>query len=512
VKRVVTDPVPDQASRPDAARARAIDTHGLSMRAFAARGVVVNAAFDVGLSGLALVQGFVLAGLLTRSDYGVWGVLVVSLGVLARLKAVGIGDKYLQQDEPDQELAFQRAFTLEVLMTAAATVPLLVALPVIAVVYGHWKLVPPGLALVSVLAADALQAPFWIYYRRMNFLRQRVLQSIEPVVGFVVAVCLAVAGAGYWALAIGVVAGAWSGAAAAVLSSPYPLAWRYDRAALRAYTSFSAPILIATACSVVLANATMIAGNARLGLAGAGTIALAGNVTAFTSRLDDLVCGTLYPVICAVQNRLDLLRESFVKSNRLAMIWGMPFGVGVALFASDLVDFGVGHRWHPVVGLLRITGVVAAVSQIAFNWDDYFRARGDTVPLAVAAVASTAVLLGVGLPLLLSHGLTGLAVGIAAGAAVHLALRAWYVSRLFEGLSFVRHAGRALAPTIPAAAVVLAIRLAEHGPRTRAMAAGELAAFVVTALAATWLFEGELVREAAGYLFGRARAPGSAAS
>ena len=100
---------------------REIDTRGRSLRAFAARGVLVNARFDVGLSALRLVQGLVIAAFLTRSDYGVWGVLIVSLGVLSRLKVVGISDKYIQQHDPDQELAFQKAFTLEVLMTAAAS-------------------------------------------------------------------------------------------------------------------------------------------------------------------------------------------------------------------------------------------------------------------------------------------------------------------------------------------------------------------------------------------------------
>ena len=42
----------------------------------------------------------------------------------------------------------------------------------------------------------------------------------------------------------------------------------------------------------------------------------------------------MYPAICAVQDRLELLRESFVKSNRLALMWAMPFGVGIALFAA----------------------------------------------------------------------------------------------------------------------------------------------------------------------------------
>ena len=115
--------------RPRGARARrtqaglrrrsGASTRGASLRAFAARGVLVNSVFDIGLGALSLVQGLIVAALLTRSDVGVWGVLVVSLGVLARLKLVGIGDKYIQQQEADQELAFQKAFTLEVLMATA---------------------------------------------------------------------------------------------------------------------------------------------------------------------------------------------------------------------------------------------------------------------------------------------------------------------------------------------------------------------------------------------------------
>jgi O-antigen/teichoic acid export membrane protein len=499
MSHALTDPVLSEAVSVPSAE-REIDTGGLPLRAYTARGVIVNTLFDAGLSMLALVQGFVLAGLLTRSDYGVWGVLVVSVGVLARLKLVGISDKYLQQTEPDQELAFQKAFTLEVLVTAAAAVPLLAALPVIAVVYHHWNLIAPGVVLVSVLAADALQAPFWIYYRRMNFVRQRLLQAIEPIVAFVVAVSLGVAGAGYWALALGVAAGAWGGAIAAVASSPYRLAWRYDRGALRLYASFSGPIFLATLSTIVLANATVIATNIKLGLAGVGAVALSGNITAFTTKVDDLVSGTLYPAICAMQDRLDLLRESFVKSNRLALMWAMPFGLGLALFAGDLVRFGIGHKWHSAVGLLEVTGIVAAISQIAFNWDDYFRARANTRPLAVAGVASTVALLAVGLPLLSADGLTGLAFGIAAGAAVHLALRAWYVSRLFDGFRLVAHSVRAVLPVVPGAVLVLVMRQVETGQRTALLAIVELVVYALSAVVCSWLLEGPLVREALGYL------------
>jgi O-antigen/teichoic acid export membrane protein len=492
---------PDESS-PDSST-REVDTHGRSVRAHAARGVLVNTVFDIGLSGLNLLRGLVLAVLLTRSAYGVWGILVVSLGVLARLKLVGVSDKYIQQDEADQELAFQRAFTVELLVTAAAMVPVIAGLPIVALVYGHWDLVAPGLVLVTVMIAGALQSPFWVYYRRMNFVRQRALAAIEPVVGFVVAIALAFAGLGYWALAIGVVAGAWAAAVVAVVTSPYRLRWRYDRGSVGVYVRFSAPIFIATACSVVLANSAAIASNAHLGLAAVGALAVAGNITAFTTKVDDLVSTTLYPAICMIQDRLDLLRESFVKTNRLALMWAMPFGIGLSLFAADLVQFVIGEKWHSAIVLLQINGLVAAIAHIAFNWDDYFRARAETWPVAVASVLSTAVFLAVGIPLLFTHGLSGLAAGIAAQAAVHLICRAWYLSRLFHGFRFIRHGARAMLPTLPAAAVVLLARLAETGPRTLSSAVGEFVAYVVVVIASTWLFERQLIREAVGYLIRR---------
>ncbi len=382
-----------------------------------------------------------------------------------------------------------------------------IALPVVCVVYGDWGLVAPGLVLLTVLAADALQAPFWIYYRQMNFSRQRSLGLIEPLVGFVLSIGLAAVGLGYWALAIGVVAGAWAGALVAVVTCPFSLRWRYDRGALRVYAGYSGPIFVATAAGVVLANATMIATNAHLGLAGVGAVALAANVTAFTTRVDDLVGGTIYPAICAVQDRLDLLRESFVKSNRLALMWAMPSGAGLAVFAADLVHFGIGRKWDSAIVLLQITGIVAALSQIGFNWDDYFRARGRTGPLAVTSVVSTIVLLAAGIPLLLADGLTGLAIGIAAGAAADLALRAWYLSRLFNGWSFFRHALRAIVPTLPAVAAVLAARALETGSRGAGEAVAELVLYAAVVGVATWWVEGRLVREALGYLRGSGRYP-----
>ena len=84
----------------------------------------------------------------------------------------------------------------ETLLMAAV----LAAVPLMVLVYGEPHLLAPGLACSLAIVGVSLQTPIWPYYRSMDFLRQRTLQAVDPLVAFVVTVGLAVAGAGYWAL------------------------------------------------------------------------------------------------------------------------------------------------------------------------------------------------------------------------------------------------------------------------------------------------------------------------
>jgi O-antigen/teichoic acid export membrane protein len=470
------------------------------LRRLTARGTLVNGVFLACLSALGLVRSFILAHELTRKDYGVWGVVLISLGTLLWLKQAGVGDKYIQQDDTDQEQAFQRAFTLEAIFMGLFAVLLACAIPLMALVYNRSDLIAPALVLMAVFPAMVLQAPLWIFYRRMDFVQQRLIQAVDPLLGFVVAVGMAIAGAGYWSFVGGLVAGTWGSALVAVARSPYPLRFRYDGGALRGYTSFSWPLVLAGAAGVVTAQGAIITGNAHLGIEAVGAITLAASVSQFSDRVDQIVTGTIYPAICAVADRTALLHESFVKSNRLGLMWAVPFGVGLTLFAHDLVHFGIGDRWLPAVVLLQWFGVIAALNHLGFNWDAYFRARGDTRPIAVTSVAAIVVFCGVAIPLMLTDGLRGLAIGLAAQSATAVCIRGYFLRRLFAGFALGRHALRAIAPSVPAVAAVVLVRALESGGRTEARVIVELAVYAVITLAATLVFERDLLREARGYL------------
>jgi len=348
--------------------------------------------------------------------------------------------------------------------------------------------------------ASVLTTPIWVFYRRMDFVRQRLLQAIDPVVAFAVTIGLAVAGAGYWSLVIGLVAGGWAMALVVLIVSPYRLRWRYDRAAAREYLSFSWPLFVAGGSSMLIPQVGLVVTEYAVGIAAVGAVALAATITTYADRIDQLITYSLYPAICAVSDRLDLLFEAFVKSNRLALIWALPFALAMTLFAADLVTSVLGDDWIQATLLLQVFGINTALYQVGFNWHVFYRARGETRPTAVVAAGTAMTFGAVAVPLTLSAGLEGFAIGMVVMTVANFLLRMLYLSRLFPAFAIARHVARAAAPTVPGVAVVLGVRLLETGERTLSLALGELALYAITTLVATLLLERALLREVWGYL------------
>lgn len=478
---------------------------GLSLRVRAARGTLVNAAFDVGLQGVGLVRGVAVAGLLSASQYGLWGLLTVTLGTLLWLAAIGLDDKYIQQDHPDQEEAFQVAFTLQALLCAVFMGLMVVAMPLFALAYDRPALLAPGLVLALAMPAIALQTPLWTLYRRMDFARQRRLGLWEPLVSLAVVVVLAAAGLGVWALVLGTLAGAWATALAALRASPYRLRLRYVPGSLREYASFSWPLFLGSGGAVLVAQVPVLLASRRLGLAAIGAIVLAGVLSTFANRVDDLVTGTLYPAICAVRDDIELLFETFSKSNRLALLWAMPVGAGIVLFTPDFVSYVIGEKWRGAVLVVQVFGGMAAINQIGFNWGAFYRARGETRPIAVVSAALLVAVMTVTVPLLLRYGLSGYAWGMAVATVVVLVVRLAYLVRLFPGLRLLGHVAHATWPTLPAIGAVLLVR-ALGGGRSPGRALAEALLFVAVAAGGSVVAERALLRESLGYLRGRAAA------
>ncbi|MEA2374433.1 MAG: lipopolysaccharide exporter [Thermoleophilaceae bacterium] len=470
------------------------------LRRRTARGAVVNGGFLLLVESVTVVQSVVVARLLSTSSVGLYGIVSVTVMTLLTLKQVGIDEQYVQQDEADQELAFQRAFTIELVLSGVFALLVAALAPAIAALYGSWRLAPLMLALAYLPLAFALQSPAWVFFRRMDFVRQRGLQAIVPLATFAATVTLVALGMGVWGLVLGALVGNSLAAWAAIRVSPYPLRLRLHGPSVRRYARFSWPILVAAVAGLAIRQGQLFAFNAKLGLAGAGFITLAATLTRYADRADQAVTATIYPAICAVKDERRSMTELFTKSNRLTAMWALPFGAALALFAPDLVRWVLGEKWAPATILLQVLGVTTGVHQLGFNWTAFYRAVGISRPQAVYALACLAAFCAVPIPLFAAFGIKGFAYGMFAVMAAASGTRFVYVKRLLPDVRLAALVARAATPVVVAAGMVLLWRLADGGGRGPAEAAVQLAVFIAVYLTVTWLRERELLAEVAGYL------------
>lgn len=491
-----------------------IDVVGLSfpraeLRTRTVRGVLVNALFMGGSEALAVAQGLIVTVLLGPQSIGLYGIVTTTAVTVAALRRVGIDEAFVQQREPDQEAEFHRAFTLELIVGAGFSLVLLVLAPVVTAVYGNSRLLWLMVAVAYLPTAFALQAPTWIFFRSMDFVKVRTLQSLVPVVTFCVTVPLAALGVGVWSLVIGPAVGNTVAVVAGIAVSPYRLALNFDREARARYFRFSWPVFVAAAALLLVGQGQVLAFTLHGGLAAAGYITLAVTLTRYADRADQIIATTMYPAICVVADQVATLREMFVTSNRVALMWVLPFCGGFILFSPDLVHFVLGARWRPAVLLLQGLAGAAAIQQLGYNWFSFYRARGDSSRQAVEAAVTAVTFLGLAVPGLIIWGAWGFIGGRLASALLVLVVRRVYVRRLL-GVELLTLWIRGTAPIAAGCLLVLALRaLVWTGPRSLAQVLLELLLFLGVGAGLTWATERLLVRDLLAQLRAR-RAPAAA--
>ena len=471
------------------------------------RGALVNGAFVGGAELLLVVQGIVVTAILGPEDIGLYGAVSATAVTITGLKRVGIDEEFVRQAEAQQQEEFQRAFTLDLSLSLVLSFLIAAAAPFVALAYGDDRLLALTLAVSYLPVAFSLQSPTWIFFRRMDFMRQRLLQVIVPTVTFAVTVPLAIAGVGVWSLVIGPFVANATAAVAAIAVSPYRLRIRWDRVTASRYLNFSWPIFVSVLALLIVLQGQVLAFDIAEGLAAAGYITLAATLTRYADRVDRILTSTIYPAICAVQDRPATLAELWTKSNRLALVWVVPFCGGLVLFTPDLVEFVLGDEWEPAVGLVQGLAVAAGLQQLGYNWFSFYRAAGNPRPQAVESAVMVGSFLLLAVPALFAWGFDGFVGGRIAGVLLMLAVRRHFVQNLLPGARLGRLAVRAIAPAVGAAAAVVAVRLVVGGDREPAQAIGEIVLFVGATGALTWMLERGLLREAGGYL---RRAPASA--
>ncbi len=308
-----------------------------------------------------------VARLLLPDDYGMMTTGTLFLGLADMLAEAGVSRALVQKQElTDDDLA--QGFTLSLLLSAGLyAVLFLVAGPAAA------YLQRPDFALfLQVLALVLFLVPYRsvagaVLERELLMGKTSAVQLAGAAAQAALVLGLALAGAGYWALA----GGSMAARGLEVLVLGYASGWRPRLArparAAAGLLRFGVHVSLCSMLWFIYSNADYAVLGALLGPVALGYYAIAFQLISMpVQKLTAAANQVMYPVYCRLQDDRPRLRNWYLRLMVLQNFVAMPALVGMALIAADGLPLLLGEQWRPAVlpfQLLCPVGVLMVVGQ-----------------------------------------------------------------------------------------------------------------------------------------------------
>jgi O-antigen/teichoic acid export membrane protein len=318
-----------------------------------------------------------VARILLPDDYGLMTMATVFLVLADLLADAGFGKALIHKDQlrpSDVASAFTMSLTLSVMLYGVLFV---VAGP------GEEFLALPGFTLLlRVLGLLVLLVPFRtiplaLLDRDLRMGQQAAAHVICSVVQSGMVLGLALAGAGYWALA----AGAMTARVLEVAVLSYAARWRpsvvhpgpesWELLRFGMHASF-ASLLWFFYSNSDFAIVGKLAGATALGYYALAFQLISLPVQKLTANANQVA----YPVFCRLRDDPVRLRDWYLRLTVLLGFVGMPVLAGMALVADDAFALVLGPRWQPAVLSFQLLSVVGILMVYGATFPPLFNALG----------------------------------------------------------------------------------------------------------------------------------------
>ncbi|WP_432490920.1 lipopolysaccharide biosynthesis protein [Kineococcus auxinigenes] len=408
---------------------------------------------------LSTLVGFVLLGrLLQPEEFGVVALAMVFITLLTVVADAGFSTYLIQAREVGRRTtstAFYISLTLGALLAGALVA---VARP-LAAAFDAPELaqVLPAVS-VAVLVAGASSVPVALLSRELRFRDLAVRQVAATVTSVVVAIALAFAGAGVWALVAQHVVRSVVACAVLWARTDFRPAWAFDRVEARAMTRFGASALL-----VQLGQQTRDQGESLLVGAVTGTTSLGHWTVArrFVGVVVDLFSSVVnvvaQPVFAKVRDDRRQLARALGSTSALGALLLAPVLVALALLSDVVVPAVFGSQWR----LAASIAAVLALRSLVLSLSEFHRSALLAAGRPGAELAVTVVQLAGQVTIILLVGggdLVALAWWLTGWMALSWPLRAAVVRKLLGvGWGSYAETGRVLLATALAGGLVLAL-------------------------------------------------------
>lgn len=341
------------------------------------RGAAWLAATRLLVNMVGLASTILLARLLMPADFGLVAIATTIAAVVGSITELSLSSALVQHDNPEDR-HFDSAWTLNVARaTLLAALMAAIAHPV-ARSYADPRLVE----IMFVLAATTFVGGFGnpklvVFTRNLVFWQEFAMGVSQKLLGFVVAITVAIIYQSYWALIVGGAAAQLLGVVLSYVLLPYRP--RLKLAGGRSLLSFSVWLTLGRTVNTVNWRSDQLFIGYFLGNGPLGFYTFGDNLAVLPTReATGPIAQTLFPAFSRMTDDPERLHEAYRRAQTMICAIALPIGCGFAMIAEPLVMVTVGAKWQPAVIVIQILASVFAIQTVASTLQPLAMAMGET--------------------------------------------------------------------------------------------------------------------------------------
>lgn len=392
----------------------------------ALHGVIVLVSRGVAARAIGFVAGLVLARLLTPRDFGVvaFGTAVLTFGSF--IADAGLGAGFIRREEAPTKAELGTLLGVQL----AITVLIVAVVGLVAPAFGSPGLIT--LVMTASLPFVALRMPGVILIERvLDYRRLAIVELLEVLLYFAVAVGGVLLGLGVWALAIAPLAR--SAFASVLMFTLVPGARvppNFGLARARQVLGFGAQFQAVGVVNLIRDQGLNIGIAAIGGTTVLGLWSLAFKILQAPLLVFESLWKVSYPAMARLVSVGEPVRPVIERSLRLGAVASGALLAVMVTVVPPLVPFALGEKWREASEVLPLAMLALLVAgPVSISAAGYLYAIGDARTVLRAAIFHSTAWLATALVLLPSLGLVSLGLAWLVGAAVDAVLLGARVQR-----------------------------------------------------------------------------------
>ena len=343
--------------------------------------------------GPAFLSNIILAKLLLREDFGLYGLAMTAYTFAQMLHQAGIQEVVIKRQKAFRSWG-NPAFWLSIFSGLIAMSGTMLAAPWVAWFYGY----KDPEVLIRLLRVMALSFPIMaagaISRARLQIeLRFKTLAfigSIVSVLDVTIKIIFAALGFGAFSFAYGILIVAVIQLGMCWYASPPPVKMRPQFRRMRYLLSDSAMVILTALFAWMIEEGDYVVLGAMEDVTAVGVYLMAFKITRHTmTALTDNFSRVLFPALSSLPNDEQKRVQAFVRAARLVVALALPCCITLSAVADPFVHLAFEPKWHSMIPLIQIMGI--GMSMRTVNWPaaSLLRAQGrfaTRMYLSIAAV------------------------------------------------------------------------------------------------------------------------------